>query len=124
MLEQIIRFISVGAIATMIQYILLIVLVEFLFIDPVIASAIGFALSAIFNYLANYYLTFSSKEPHTTAGLKFSAVATIGLMLNTFCMYLIIDILALPYLYAQVLSTIIVLFWNFFINRYWTYKAA
>lgn len=124
MLKQIARFLGVGALATLTQYLILISLVEFFSISPVPASAIGFALSAIFNYSANYYFTFSSKEPHAIAGLKFTVVASIGLVLNTVSMYLLVDLLALQYLIAQILSTGIVLFWNFFANRHWTYKAS
>jgi putative flippase GtrA len=124
MLRQLIRFLGVGAVATLLQYAILIGLVELAAFDPVLASATGFVISAVFNYLANYHLTFSSNQPHATAATRFVLVASIGLLLNTSSMYLLVDLLAAQYIVAQVLSTGVALIWNFHANRRWTYKAA
>lgn len=124
MLKQLVRFLGVGTIATLLQYLILIALVEFLGISAVAASATGFAISAVFNYSANYYFTFASQEKHRVAGLKFALVASLGLVLNTLSMYLLVDLFALQYLIAQILSTGLVLVWNFFANRHWTYKVS
>ena len=45
------KFLSVGAIATIIQYLIFIALVELGNVEAVTASALGYGLSSIFNYL-------------------------------------------------------------------------
>lgn len=123
MLRQFIRFAGVGGIATILMYLLLIVLVEWLAVAPVPASVLAYILSAIFNYIANYRFTFDSTVPHQKALPRFMLIATAGLALNTLIMFLLTDILPVHYLLAQVVATGVVLIWNFVANRRWTYTA-
>jgi putative flippase GtrA len=81
----------------------------------------GFSGGAMVNYFLNYYVTFKSTKSHHEAMIKFSIVAVIGLILNTLMMALAIEVFALYYLLAQVISTGLVLFWNFIGNRLWTF---
>jgi len=53
--------------------------------------------------------------------IKFFTVGAIGLILNTLMMALAIEVFALYYLLAQVISTGLVLFLNFIGNRRWTF---
>jgi len=57
--EQFGRFIVIGGFATILQYLILIGLVQTLEVDAVLASSIGFLISALFNYALNYRYTFS-----------------------------------------------------------------
>lgn len=120
---QLIKFLGVGAIATIIQYLLLILFVEFDVLNPVAASAASYSISAVFNYLANYYITFDSDVKHHVAAMKFTVVAVFGLALNTLCMYILFSMLGLYYILAQLITTGIVLAWNFFAHKYWTYVS-
>ncbi len=119
-----IKFIGVGGIATAIQYVLLILLVEVTSASVVLLSAIAFTVSAIFNYLMNYYFTFESDAKHGVASIKFVVVASCGLMFNTGIMHLMVEIQNIHYLVSQITATIVVLFWNFFIHKYWTYNTG
>lgn len=121
--KQFMSFATVGAIATLIHYAVLVFLTELAYAGPVAASAVGFSVSAIFNYLGNYFFTFSSTERHHLAVIKFAVVAISGLALNTFGMYIAVRVVGLYYLLAQVLCTGIVLVWNFTLNRAWTFRA-
>jgi putative flippase GtrA len=118
------KFLMVGGAATLIQYGLLIVFVERLMIEAVIASASSYALSSIFNYLMNYYFTFSSGADHGKSSIKFAVVAIIGLALNTCTMYLFVNMLNIHYVLSQVVATGVVLFWNYFVHKNWTYKTV
>ena len=118
---QIIKFLGVGAIATGIQYILLILFVEFDLLDPVTSSALSYSISAVFNYFANYYITFASDAKHRVAAIKFLVIALLGLALNTAMMYIMITMFSLQYILAQIITTCIVLVWNFLSHKYWTF---
>ncbi|MGM8226307.1 GtrA family protein [Cellvibrio sp. ARAG 10.3] len=112
----------VGGSATLLQFVLLFLLVEFSHLNEVLASALSFALSAIYNYLMNYYFTFASEKSHIETAMKFMLVAALGLAINssTFALFLS---LGLYYLLAQVGATIITLFVNFLLHKIWIYRS-
>lgn len=116
-------FVGVGAIATGIQYLILIVLKELAGVPPVYASATGYAISSVVNYLMKYHWVFASDRRHRHAAPRYATVSAIGLSLNTGLMYLGTQVLGLYYLLAQVLTTGLVLLWNFFANATWTFGA-
>jgi putative flippase GtrA len=124
MLMQFVNFACVGAIATALQYLVLIVLVQFGDLRPVLASGVGYAAGAGINYLLNYRYTFASQRSHFQAMSKFVTVAIIGLMLNSLIVAVATEKLLLHYLLAQVIATGLVLMWNFCANRVWTFGPA
>jgi len=122
--SRFIRFAGVGAVGTLAQYLTLTALVEFLAIDVVHASAVGFTLGAFVNYFLNYHYTFRSKKRHSEAIFKFFSMALIGRILNTVIMSVMTNYLGFHYLLAQIISTGLVLLWNFSGNRLWTFREA
>ena len=120
-MAQFVRFAGVGVIATAIHYVVLIALVQLLSVEPIRASAIAFVIAAVCNYLLNYHFTFASGAKHKIAVARFALVAGAGLFLNTLTMFYLIRLLATPYLVAQITATVLVLSWNFFANRKWTF---
>ena len=117
------RFLVVGGTATAFQYIVLIACVRALSLAPVVASAIGFALSSVLNYYLNYRLTFRSSRAHVSALPRFLLIAGIGLIANSVSMWLLTKSAHLGYLLSQVLTTALVLIWNYTANRKWTFSS-
>lgn len=122
--RQFSRFLGVGAAATALMYALLILQVEGFERPPVSSSGIAYLLSSVFNYWANYHWTFASRQRHAPALLRFTLIAATGLLLNLALMQALTQGLGWAYLLAQILATALVLLWNFFANRHWTYQAA
>jgi putative flippase GtrA len=116
------RFGLVGAVATGIQYVILIALVRELGMWPALASAIGFVVSAFGNYLLNYHFTFRSERPHGPAAMKFVTLAAVGLAIN-FALMQALGVAGVYYLLAQVCATAVVFLWNFVGNSLWTFRA-
>lgn len=114
-------FAGVGAIGTIGHYTTLIVLVQFWSVDPVFASSFGFVVGAVINYILNYHFTFQSNKQHTEALTKFLIVATIGAGINGGIMYFGVDHTRINYLIVQVFATVVVLLWNFVVNKLWTF---
>lgn len=121
---QFFRFAGVGAIGTLAHYVLLVMLVEMLRTNEVAASTAGATLGALVNYLLNRRYTFRSEKRHSEALTKFLIIAALGLTLNSLLMLIFVEILNIYYLLAQVLSTGLVLVWNFLGNRFWTFRDA
>ena len=114
-------FTLVGALGTLAHYLLLVILVELVGINAVIASTAGALLGAIINYVLNYRFTFNSRTSHRIALPKFLAVATGGFLINALLMWVAVDLTKLHYILGQVITTSLVLLWNFIVNRYWTF---
>jgi len=120
-LRQFVAFGGVGAIATAIQYLILVLLTEVLGADPVVASTIGYISSALLNYTLNYRFTFASDKPHVVAIQVFTLVALAGSILNAGIMYAMVHGFGANYLVAQVFATGVVFLWNFFAHRRFTF---
>jgi putative flippase GtrA len=124
MLRKFTRFVSVGSVATAIQYSLLTGLVEVADLPTTVASTIGFLVSASGNYLLNRRFTFQSEENHSTALPKFFAVAASGMVINAVMFSQFEAHTNLHYLVAQACATVAVLLWNFIVNAVWTFKPT
>ena len=120
LLSQLMSFAAVGVVGAATHFGVLVMLVQFMGTDPVVASMIAFPAAAAINYLLNYRLTFRSNNPHHTALPKFLTVAAVGFCLNTLIMA--VATMWLHYLLSQVLAAFVVLAWNFICNRIWTFR--
>lgn len=119
--SQLVRFLIVGGSATAFQFVLLIALVEGAKVDKVLASFSSYIVSAAFNYLLNYYLTFASKVGHLQALPKFVVVVAIGSLVNTLVFAGALHVV--PYLIAQCAAIFAALCSNFLLHKYWIYRG-
>ena len=120
-LGKLFRFGLVGAAATALQYLILVLLVHEGVASPT-ASTIGFVISAVGSYVLNYHFTFRSRESHGPALAKFMTLVSVGLALNYGLMQLLTGA-GWYYLVAQVCTTGVVFLWNFIGNSLWTFRA-
>jgi putative flippase GtrA len=118
-----IKFLGVGGAATLIQYGILIAMVELFQASALVGSTVGYLVSGIFNYTLNYYFTFTSTAGHGHAVTRFVIVAMVGLALNSGLVFLFTDVLAVFYITAQVVATGVVVIWNFIAHKHWTYRS-
>jgi putative flippase GtrA len=103
----------------------------------IFANTISFTLAVISNFSFNRYWTYpESREKRKRVQLpQFTLVSIIGLILNNFILAILHtpfdsvlhQLPAIPeavdgYVPAKIVATIVVLFWNFFVNRFWTYS--
>ena len=122
LVRQFIRFTGAGLTSAIGHYGLLIFLTQAVGIDAVVASAAGATLGACINYAMNYRFTFRSTKQHSESVTKFALVASVGLVLNTFFMWIGVHLLDANYLLSQIVTTGLVLIWSFIGNRYWTFS--
>jgi len=123
-LIQLIRFFGVGLFSAVAHFGMLILLVQGYGMAAVPASAAGALVGAAVNYSLNYRYTFRSSKKHREAVFKFAIVALIGLLLNTFFMWLGVEIFQMHYLLSQVVTTGLVFIWSFAANRFWTFHVV
>ena len=122
--RQISTYALVGVAASLAHYAVLIALVEGFGWRPVAAALAGFVVGGIVSYLLNRRHTFASDRPHEEAGWRFALVAAGGFCLTYLLMSLFVERLGAPYLPAQLVTTVLIMFVTFFANRVWTFARA
>lgn len=111
---QIIKFSIVGVIATIIDYILLYLLTEFLDINYLISSTISFSVSLIVNYLLSIKWVFNVRIKQTFKEVfTFVFLSIIGLIINEVILYLGVHLLNIYYMVCKIGATIVVMIYNF-----------
>ena len=118
---MIIRYAACGVLAAVTHIGILYFLVEFIFMNPVVASAIGFCAAIIVNYNLQYHWAFSSITPHGTAFIRYITVTLGMLVINTLIFWLITSYLGISYLVAQILTIGFIFIANYLINRNFTF---
>lgn len=116
-------FFGVGLLAALVHYGLLLSLVEGYRMNPVPATLTGYVAGGFVSYVLNRRLTYRSDRPHSEATWRFLVVAGIGFGLTWLFVALFVRVLGAPYLPAQLVTTGIVLFWNFSAHKLWTFRA-
>jgi len=122
--RQMVAFLAVGAVATAIQYGVLLFAVQGLHRDPVLGSSAGFLISAVANYLLNYHFTFRSANSHISAVSRFAIISGAAFLLNGAIMFALVQSLHVAYLLAQLAATGAVLVWNFLGSALWTFARS
>lgn len=115
------RFTLVGVLGTAVHYGVMFFMILALRIPPLPATCTGFITSAIFSYLLNRRITFSSTVTHSVALPKFLAVGTVGLAINASLVGVLTGPVDWHWFPAQLCASAIVLCWNFAANRIWTF---
>lgn len=123
-MQQFLLFVVAGCAAAAGHYGVLITLSELFAVDPVPASAAGFAVGAVVSYTLNYLHVFKSAQRHLPTFGRFLAVALTGLGLNSLIVWSLAEAIGVHYLPAQLVATATVMFWSYGANRYWTFAAA
>lgn len=133
--ERFFKFLIVGTIGFIVDFGTLTILVEVFGLKPVIANTFSFSAAVVSNFTLNRYWTYpdSRSKRRRVQLTQFAVVSVIGLLINNTILVLtqgpfesLLRTMHAPeairgYIPAKIVATIVVLFWNFFVNRYWTY---
>lgn len=121
LLAQLAKFGVVGALATFIDFVVLIALTELGGWDPVLSAAVSFVVSVVFNYVASMRFVFTRREDLGRAEelVIFVALSVVGLLINEALMWLGTSALSLNYVLVKVVATALVMLWNFCSRKRW-----
>jgi putative flippase GtrA len=120
-IRQISSYAGVGCLAAIAHYGLLIGLVELLRADAVTAALFGFGAGGYVSYRLNRRHTFQSDRPHRQTIWRFCLVAFVGFCLTFVLMRQMAERNHMPYLLAQIVTTLAVMVWTFAANRAFTF---
>ena len=130
---RLVRFATVGAASTLVDFGLLLALKEIGGLPILAANSLSYSMGILTNFSLNRRWTFAEAR---SSGLwpqlaRFMAVSLTGLALNSG----IVWALSAPAgslfsremigtVAAKGIATLVVMGWNYLANRYWTFKAA
>ncbi|MCJ7668202.1 MAG: GtrA family protein [Anaerolineae bacterium] len=126
LVERFIKWSVVGTIGAVVDYTILIALVERVGLYALIAQAVSFTCAVVNNYILNRTWTFGDIK-HKGPAVQFTQffiVSILGLLPRTVIMYILLEWLGMWYRVAWAIAIIVVLIWNFFANLVWTFREA
>ncbi len=125
------RFLSVGALGTLLDFGAL-SLLKSLGLATLLANSLSFSIGVANNFTLNRAWTFGDRPRSgwRRQFLQFASVSLVGLAVNN-TLVLVLEApfgtwLGQPdygYVPAKALATAVVVFWNYFANRYWTFNV-
>lgn len=125
------RFLTVGALGTLIDFGILTVL-KLAGLPTLLANSLSFTAGLLNNFTWNRLWTFadSVKANWRRQLAQFTLVSLVGLALNNLIVLSLEGVFSewfgaqWAYLPAKVIATGVVVFWNYFANRMWTFKNS
>ncbi len=121
---QFFRYAFVGGIATVVdwavQYVLTVLWVHYL-----IAAVFAFLSGLLVNYFLSKIFVFKAQEAKVNALWEFviyAVIGVIGLGITVGLMFILTDVAGLYFMLSKVITTVIVLFWNYFARKIIIYK--
>ncbi len=119
LLIQIFKFGIVGGIAFVIDYVSLIVCKEVFHLNTLLAAAIAFTISVIYNYIASVKWVFDvNKEKDEKANFViFIVLSIVGLIITEIIMWFGTDVMKISYLIIKIVATAIVMVFNFITRK-------
>lgn len=115
LIEQVMKFVIVGGLSFVLDFIIYYVLTNFFSVYYLIAGFFSFTLSLIFNYLMSMKFVFKSKEDlkKTHEFAIFATLSVMGLGLNLLSLFILVDLFKMNDLIAKVFVAGIVMVFNF-----------
>lgn len=126
--EEIYRFFKfavVGGIGAVIQFIFWKIFNNIFGISSRLALAISIEIAIISNFLLNNIWTFKDRGRHGNAFfkfLKFNLVSLGGLLIQLIVYTILTERIGLYKDFAVIFGILAGMFWNFFINNFWTWR--
>ncbi len=120
------KYCVVGVLGTSIDLFTVYLLVERLeLMHPIGAATVGFFLAVINNFFLNKAWTFQNRSKnYRKLWVKFLLVSLVGLLLTWMFMYIFYERYGIAAVPAKAITSVIVLSWNFFANKYWTFTTT
>ena len=115
---EVARFCLAGGVSFLLDYGILYVSTEFAGINYFYSAAISFTVSVIANYwLCIWYVFTGASCQNRWQAILFVGSSVVGLILNQFCMWVLVEKLSFYYMLAKIFATMVVTVWNYTMKR-------
>lgn len=117
-IKEMLRFAITGGISFVIDYAIMVFLKEVFHVHYLVAAGAGFTVSVIVNYLICVKWVF--EDAKTSGGQTkalFFITSLIGLGLTELFMLLMVSLMHINYMIAKVITTLLVMIWNYITKK-------
>lgn len=117
------KFSAVGTLGLAVDYAVLISLVELAHWPLAAANTVSFTTAATHNYLLNRLWTFRGQRHRRkrVQYTQFLTVSVVGYLINQAILLGLVSV-GVWYVFSKAVATVVVLLWNFTINKLWTFR--
>ena len=124
LLIQIINFLIVGGIATIIDWLLYFILYNYVKLSPLLANIISYSIATLYSYIVSVKFVFNVNKENSKKKnfIIFVTLSIIGLLLSEGLIYLMVNVFTLHKMLSKIISTVIVMFFNFVSKKYFLEK--
>jgi putative flippase GtrA len=120
--KEFIKYFLVGISGFILDIVSLILLKEFLGIDPVYAVIINQVFIISFIFLLNKHFSFHNKNLPYAQMARFAVLTVFNYLYAVSMMYVFNKRLEFDYRIVRTVSIATMVSWNFFLYKYWVYK--
>lgn len=124
--EELIKYLIIGVLTTVINYIIFAVLVKGANIDIHTSNIIAWLVSVIFAYFTNKLFVFESKSFKLKVVVKevisFGAARILSLLLEELILYIFVNILRMNELVIKLIANVIVIIVNYILSKFIIFK--
>ena len=114
----------IGSFAAGLDFLIYTVLVQLAGIPYLVANCISVLGGITTSFILNRNYNFKVKDHATRRFSIFLTVGLCGLVLSNIILYVCIDVLSIDKLVSKLLSIVLVVFFQFLVNKYLTFKPS
>lgn len=116
---QMIRYGISGGVAFLVDFGLMVLLRELFSVPEAVSGTVSFGVGLIITYIFSIEWIFDKRRLNSRLAefLAFAAIGAVGLLLTYLLMLLMVNIFSLYYIWAKVITTVIVTLWNFIAKK-------
>jgi putative flippase GtrA len=123
--RQFIKFGIVGLGNTVIDFGMYVVGTRFLSLYYLYANTLSWVCAVFFSFTMNKFWTFRAVQPGALVRQysKFFIVSFVSLVISLALLHVLVDMLHVHDIIAKGATIAVVMFWNFFMNKFWTFSS-
>ncbi len=123
--HQFARFAVVGSVSAIVDFGILALLTELFGVHYLVSATISFVIANAVNFVLSKYWTFAGNDNRISRQYPiFFAVSVAGLLINNGILFIGVEIFSIYYIFSKAIATVIVMFWNFFMNKHITFSDS
>lgn len=124
-MRQIVKFVIVGLIATIIDISAYYIFYSIFNINPLLANVLAFCISVTYNYIASVKWVFDITENKSNKRMfaEFIVLSIVGLLLTELIIYIAVDKLNINAMIIKIIATGIVMVFNFITRKIFLEKG-
>lgn len=124
-LRQFFKFGMVGVVNTLTSATVYILLTRLVSVTPLVANALAFVIAVSVSFLLNKNWTFRDQQrAYAKQYSRFFLISLVGLGLSEMIIFVMHTRFGIHDLASFFTAVLLVMFWNFFANRWWTFRPA